>query len=214
MNAAAQAKYVCELADEGVLGPDERVFITTSPVIDEAAGTEILPLESELAHALVLGLATMPEATRRPFADRFFAARTGRHAFWAPEAPYARLAIAAFVALLVIDLAAPHVQGVRVLDLLNAAAQGDDLSLTPEPALAELRKVVARTRLDLGLEDPLDPRSAATTAVVEVIDPSSGEVALQEILTRATWAAVRSWEPERVLDFLLAADRAFARAAA
>jgi len=94
---------------------------------------------------------------------------------------------------------------------LSPDVGGDDPARPPEPALAEVRKVVARARLDLDLEDQLAPASAATTAVVEVLDPSSGTVALQEVLLRATWAALRSWEPDRVLEFLLAVHEILAR---
>jgi hypothetical protein len=126
----------------------------------------------------------------------------------------ALLAAAAAIALLVVDLTdRDELRSARVVDVLTAAAQGDDLSLTPATAAAEIRAAVARARLDAGVGDPFAARSAATTAVLEVLDPASGEVALQEVLLRATWAALRSRQPERVLEFLLAADEAFEAAA-
>jgi hypothetical protein len=96
-------------------------------------------------------------------------------------------------------------------DLLHGAAQGDDLVDTPKTVFFDLRETVAKLRVDVARADPDDPRSAASTAVVETLDPSSGVVDLQEILVRSAWAAVRSWEPPRVLEFLLRVDQSIAR---
>jgi hypothetical protein len=194
------AEYAAELA-RGRVWSSGRRFISTVPAVEEAA--PLLGLEPELAHALVLVLNRLPAAERAPFAERFYDSR--RSSIDAAEATPLRAA--AGVALLVAPLSEhADLTGTRVLDLLQGAAQGDDLSRTPETVLAELRKTVARVRLDLDLEDEDDPRAAAAIAVVETIDPSSGVVPLQEVVVRAAWAAVRSWEPERVLEFLLQVD--------
>lgn len=124
-----------------------------------------------------------------------------------------RLALAAAVALRVVEiLERDEIAGERVLDLLHAAAQGDDLTLTPPLALDEIKKAVAHVRLDVGFDDPTDPRGAVAHAIAEVLDPSSEVVALQEVLARSAWAAVTSWERPRVLGFLLDVERRFAEA--
>jgi hypothetical protein len=119
-------------------------------------------------------------------------------------------ATAAAVALLVLELACDVLDTARIRDLLQGAAQGGDLSRTPPPALAELRKAVARVRMDVELEDPAHPRGAAALAVAEVLDPAGEVVAVQEVLARAAWAAAETWEPPRVLAFMLELDRIFA----
>jgi hypothetical protein len=193
------AEYAAELARSRVWR-SERRFIATVPEVEDAS--PLLEVEPELAHALVLVLSRLPAAARVPFAERFYERRVP----WRGSVDPA-LGAAAGVALLVAPLSEhPDLTGERVTDLLQGAAQGDDLSRTPEPVLAELRKTVARVRLDLDLEDEEDPRAAAAIAVVEAIDPSSGVVPLQEILVRAAWAAVQIWEPPRVLDFLIEVD--------
>jgi hypothetical protein len=194
----APAERALELAALEPFPRDEWMFIATVHDIEELA--EFLDVGPELAHALVLALSTLSEAWRRDFADRFYAER--RPTDGAPT-PFAAAAAAALAVLELTDL-----QSERLVDLLTGAAQGDDLSLTPEPALTEIRKTVARARLDLRLEDQLTARSAATIAVVEVLDPSGGVVSLQEVLLRSTWAALRTWPPERVIDLLVAVDAA------
>jgi hypothetical protein len=42
-----------------------------------------------------------------------------------------------------------------------------------------------------------------------VLDPAGDVVALQEVVARAAWAAVETWEPPRVLAFMLELDRIF-----
>src|SRR5205085_5970610 len=103
----------------------------------------------------------------------------------------------------------PAVRDDRVLDLLHGAAQGDDLTATPPAALEQLRRVIARTRLELDYEDPASPEGAVALALAEVLDPSSDVVDVQEVLARSAWAAVASWEPARVLALLLAVDRLY-----
>jgi hypothetical protein len=51
-----------------------------------------------------------------------------------------------------------------------------------------------------------DPRAAAALAIVEVLDPSSGAVAVKEILARAAYATVECREKSRALSFLLDAE--------
>ena len=201
------AARACVLARDRFWKDDVRRLIGTHPRWPDA-GWE-LELPEELAHALVLVLSRLPETHRRGFADAFYAARRSEQVELPPEA---WLVVAAGVALLVVELLGALVNE-RVVDLLQGAAQGDDLTGTPGPALDELRKTVARIRFDVGFEDPSDPQGAAALAVAEVLDPSSEVVALQEVLARAAWAAVASWEPRRVLRFLLDADRLFAAAA-
>ena len=203
------AEYACELARARFWRDEKRRLIETYPDVPDVA--PLLELEEELAHALVLVLSRLPSGVRRPFADAFYRKRRGRSGKL-PDDPRRRLALAAGVALLVVDLVGDPLRSERIVDLLQGAAQGDDLTRTPEPALAELRKAVARVRFDLTLEDPVDPRAAAALAVAEVLDPAGDGVALQEVLARAAWAAVESWEPPRVLGFLLDADRILADA--
>jgi len=201
-----ESERACELARDRFWKDDLRRLIGTHPKWPDA-GWE-LDLSEELAHALVLVLSRLPQNHRRGFADTFYAAKRSGPV----EVPATtRLSIAAGVVLLVVELVGDLVDE-RSADLLQGAAQGDDLTHTPGPALDELRKTVARIRFDVDLEDPADPRGAAALAVAEVLDPSSEVVALQEILARAAWAAVASWEPRRVLRFLLDVDGLFAEA--
>jgi hypothetical protein len=198
------AEYACELARGRFWRDEQRRLIGTHPDFPDVA--TFLELEEEFAHALVLVLSRLPREQRRPFANAFYRNRR-RQRPKLPTDAHGRLAVAAAVALLVVELAVDELRSERVVDLLHGAAQGDDLTTTPEPALAELRKVIARVRFDVGLEDVTDPRAAASLAVAEVLDPSSDLVAVKEVMARAAWAAVESWEPPRVLEFLQQATR-------
>jgi hypothetical protein len=202
------AAYACTLARGTFWRDERRRLVGTHPQFPDAAYH--LALNEELAHALVLVLSRLPTEGRRSFAERFYDQRAEPR-YRVPSEPRRRLALAAAVALLVVDLAGPAVDE-RLVDLLRGAAQGDDLTRTPAPAVAELKKAIARIRFDVDLEDPTDPAGAAALAVAEVLDPASEEVAIQEVLARAAWAAVESWEPARVLAFLLEVDRLFAGA--
>jgi hypothetical protein len=203
------AEYVCKLAESRVW-QDEQRFIRTVPAVEEAA--PFLGLDEAFAHALVIVLSQLPRAARRPFADAFYARRAASPGVPQLE-PRTALAAGAAVALLVVELTEDRdLEGERVLDLLRGAAQGDDLSRTPPPALVELGEIVARIRAELERGDESTARAAAAAAVAEVLDPASGVVALTEVLVRASWAAVRSWEPARVLSFLLELDRIVAEA--
>jgi hypothetical protein len=202
------AELACRLARSRFWRDAERRLIATHP--DWPGPASDLRIPDELAHALVLVLSRLPEHHRSGFADAFFAAgRSGPTEI--PPDPAVRLALAAGAVLLVVEIAA-DVLDERIVDLLQGAAQGDDLTHTPGPALDVLRKAVARIRFDVDFDDPADPRGAVTIAAAEVLDPSSEVVALQEVLARAAWAALETWEPRRVLRFLLDVDGLVAEA--
>jgi hypothetical protein len=185
-------------------------LIATHPKWPEAAWD--LGLPEEVAHALVLVLSRLPEAERGEFAEEYFASRS-RVLQWWDRGPSDRLAVAAGIVLHIVEIVRrPDIFTGRLLDLLQGAAQGDDLTRTPDAAVAEVKKAVARIRFDIDFDDPADPRGAAALAVAEVLDPSSDVVALQEVLARAAWAAAGTWEPSRVLLFLLDVDRLVAGA--
>jgi hypothetical protein len=207
----APAAYACALVAANVLARDERLFVESSPDIDEIA-EDLLRLEVELAHALVLVLETLPDAERDEFARKFYAARTRRSASRLERAED-RVRVAATAGELVLDLASQSVRSDRIRDLLVAVAQGDDLSVTPEPAVAELQRNLVAARREVVSADPFDMSTAATLAVIETLDPASGDVALQEVLLRATWAALRSRSRTDVLAYLHAVDDAFRRSA-
>ena len=202
------AAYACELAKRRFWRDEQRRLIATDHDLVEVA--PLLELEDELAHAFVLVLSQLPASRRRQFADVFYEERRrtpGRvHAIGRSEPR----ATASAVGLLVLELAGDVLDTPRMRDLLQGAAQGDDLTRTPAPALAELRKAVARVRMDVELEDPAHPRGTAALSVAEALDPAGEVVALQEVVARAAWAAVEAWEPPRVLAFMLELDRIFA----
>src|SRR5437763_1259176 len=194
------AEIACSLA-RARFWQDERLrLIGTHPEWPDAA--EGLGLDEELAHALVLVLSRLPEGSRRGFADAFYEERRGRSAR-RPADEAARRALAAAVVLQVVDLLELKLRSERVLDLLHGAAQGDDLTRTPEPAVSELRKTIAHIRFAAEPED-------AALALAEALDPASDVVDLKAVLARTAWAAVETWEPPRVLGFLLAVERLFA----
>jgi hypothetical protein len=198
------AAYACDLAKRRFWRDEQRRLIATDHDLLEVA--PLLELEAELAHALVLVLSRLPKSRRRDFADVFYDERRRTRSIGRADP----LATASAVALLVLELAGDPLDTARIRDLLQGAAQHDDLTATPAPALAELRKAVARVRMDVDLEDPAHPRGAAALAVAEVLDPAGEVVALQEVVARAAWAAVETWEPPRVLGFMLELDRIFA----
>jgi hypothetical protein len=200
------AAYACELAKRRFWRDEQRRLIATDH--DLLVVAPLLELEEELAHALVLVLSRLPKSRRRDFADAFYEERSLAYSIRRAEPR----ATAAAVALLVLELAGDALNTERIRDLLQGAAQGDDLTRTPAPALAELRKAVARVRMDVELEDPAHARGAAALAVTEALDPAGDVVALQEVVARAAWAAVETWEPSRVLAFMLELDRIFAAA--
>jgi hypothetical protein len=195
------ADYAVALAAARTLRPDEALFLKTDKDVQEYAS--LLEVEPELAHALVLMLRSAPKAKRRELATAFYSARQRSQMRRSP------LAVAATAAARVVELAEPpSLRTERVVDLLTAAAQGDDLTSLPQPAAAELGAQLSDAVRDLASADSLDPGAAAGRAVVEVLAPASGEVALQEVLLRATWAALRSWSDTAVVGLLAEVDSA------
>ncbi len=207
------AEIACSLAGDRFWRDPQQRLIATHPDLSDAANL-VLDLDEEVAHALVLVLSRLPQAGRRAFSGAFYEGRDRGHGQSRRRATSETLALGAGAAVLVVDLAADELRTATIVDLLEGAAQGDDLTLTPEPALAELRKAIARVRFNVDFDDPEDPRGAASLAIAEVLDPAGDTVALQEVVARAAWAAVESWEQPRVLAFLLALDRAFAESPA
>lgn len=204
------AEIACRLARDRFWREERLRLLGTHPDFPDVA--TLLELEDELAHTFLLVLSRLPAERRADFAEAFYRERSRSRAGWIPSDSLLRLRLAAQIALLVVELAGEDLQNERILDLLHGMAQGDDLSRTPVPAVEELQKAVAKTRFDPGLEDLTDPRAAAATAVVEVLDPAGDVVSLQAVLARAAWAAVESWEASRTLAFLLEADRTIAAA--
>jgi hypothetical protein len=194
------AEYATELARDRFWRDERQRLIGTHPNFPDAA--ILLDLNEELAHALLLTLSRLPEERRLPFAQVFFDERHGGDKE-VPNDPRQRLAVAASVALLVVDLAVDQLKRERIADLLSGAAQEDDLTRTPATAVVDIQKAVARVRFDIELEDPGDPRAAASLAVAEVLIPAGDVVALKMVVARAAWASVESWEPPRALAFLL-----------
>lgn len=196
------AEYALRLARKRAWQDVERCFIATVADAEEAA--PLLELDVELAHALVLVLTRLPQADRRAFAEAFYARRRPDRRRSPPPAAERAAAVAALVLPLT---GRPDLEDVRVGDLLTALEQGDDLDVTPETSLTAVRKAVARARVDLALEDQLDPQAAASLAVLEVLDPPGDVPALQEVLLRATWAVLQRRGADGALEFLLASTR-------
>jgi hypothetical protein len=194
------AEYAVELARDRFWRDEQQRLLGTHPDFPDVA--ILLDLNEELAHALLLTLSRLPEERRKPLAEAFFdEGRGGQQGI--PHEPGRRLAAAAAVALLVFELAVDPLRTERIADLLAGAAQGDDLTRTPTAAVVDLQKAIARVRFDIELEDPSDPRAAASLAVAEVLNPAGDVAALKAVVARASWAAVESWEQPRVLAFLL-----------
>jgi hypothetical protein len=195
------ADYATALARDRFWRDEQRRLLGTHPDFPDV--TMVLDnLGEELAHSLLLILSRLPEDRRRSFAEVFFEeCRGGRDDL--PHDAGRRLEAAAAVALLVLDLAVDPLRNARIEDLLVGATQGDDLTRTPAAAVADLQKAIARVRFDVELEDPSDPRAAASLAIAEVLDPAGEAVALKAVVARASWAAVESWEQPRVFAFLL-----------
>jgi hypothetical protein len=195
------AQYAAALARDRFWRDEQLRLIGTHPDFPDV--TMLLDdLNEALAHALVLTLSRLPKDRREPFAEVFFAERPGGKRKIRNDRRH-ELAAAAAVALLVLELAVPELRGERIADLLEGAAQEDDLTRTPAAAVEEIQKAIARVRFDIELEDPSDPRAAASLAVAEVLNPAGEAVALKAVVARASWAAVESWEHPRVLAFLL-----------
>jgi hypothetical protein len=203
------AEIACLLARDRFWKDERRRLIGTHRDWPEVAEL-LLELPDEFAHAFVMVLSRLPVARRRGFADAFYEQRR-RGRTWLPDEPRTQLAVAAAIVLSAVDIVDdPAISDERTLDLLQGAAQGDDLTQMPEPAVAALGKTIARLRLEFELDDPADPRGVAALALVEVLDPSSGAIDLKEVLARCAWAVVETMEPPRVLRFLLEVDHLLA----
>jgi hypothetical protein len=209
---SAYVGRVCELADD-VFWQDVRArVLQTHPEIEETPHE--LGLAPELAHALVLALAQMPWHPRREFAEAFYDLRGSNN----PSRPWAqprgeetdRRALAAKALLLTIDLAPAPLRTERIVDLVEATAQRDDLTLTPPEAFVDL----AAWADPVASADLSDIEAVVGGAIVETLVPAGDAVALQEVLARVVWAAVATFEPTRVLDLLLKLDRAAEETAA
>lgn len=201
------AEYACALARDRFWRDSHLRLIGAHR--DWPDATYLLQLGDEIAHALVLVLSRLPAPRRLAFATAFFDQHTpvGRRS-GLPGDQRLQLAMAAQVALLVLDLAAsPALREETVVDLLHGAAQADDLTTTPEPAVDRLRSAVRTVRFDPAREDESDPPAVAARAVAEVLDPSSDGVAVKEILARAAFATVECRSQAETLSFLLEAER-------
>jgi hypothetical protein len=197
------ADYACDIARDAFWRDERSRLISAHPDWPEIA--YLLGLGEAVAHALVLVLSRLPVAERLPFAERFFERRLPLHGR-AGEAD--RLTVAAQIALLVLDLTA--LRDDAIVDLLQGAAQGDDLTATPAPAVVRLQKAIATIRFDPAFEDETDPHAVATIAAIEVLDPSSDEIAVPEIVARAAFAAVECRPREEAVSFLVEAERILA----
>lgn len=200
------AEIACRLARDRFWKDELRRLVGTHPDWPDAA--YFLALGEELAHALVLVLSRLAVAGRRGFADAFYDGRT-RGDGWFTDEPRERQAHAADVVLRLATRVEPEIDE-RTLDLLHGAAQGDDLTRTPAPAVAELRKTMARVRFDIDFEDPANPRGAAALAVAEVLDPSSEVIDVKEVLARSAFAVVETGGAAAALGFLRDVDRLLA----
>jgi hypothetical protein len=201
------AEIACLLARDRFWRDEGRRLIGTHPEFPDAEW--VLETEAEVGHALVLVLSRLPARRRAGFAAAFYEGRTQGRAASVSSDPHARLALAASVALLVVELARPELRSERVVDLLQGAAQGDDVTATTRPALLELAGAIAQARVDIELEDPTDPEGTATRAVIEVLDPAGDIVALRSVVSHAAWTAVESRDESGTLDFMRALDRLF-----
>jgi len=189
---------------------DERQRLIGTPRDWPEVAELLLDLTEELAHAFVMVLSRLPPAHRRGFADAFYEQRRSS-ATGLPDDDRTRLAAAAAIVLNMADIVNdPVIYGERMLDLLHGAAQADDLTRTPAPAVAALGKAIGRIRVEFEFDDPADPRGSAALALAEVLDPSSGVIDLKEVLVRSAWAVVETQEAPGVLRFLLEVDHLLA----
>jgi hypothetical protein len=200
-------ELACLLAEDRFWLRERDRLIGTHPDWPDAA--HFLRLDEAIGHALVLALSRLPSETRREFAEVFY----DEHAeeVWRAVPALSAIRVAAEVVLPVIEIAGDLVDE-RMADLLQAAAQGDDVTRTPAPAVAALRKAIARIRFDVELEDELTARGVVARGVAEVLDPSSELPDLKEVLARSTLGAADTWASSRLLGFLLGAQRAIASA--
>jgi hypothetical protein len=196
----ALVEIVCEFADDPFWRDERlRLFGSNEDLLEE---TNAFGIDDDVAHVLVLVLSRLPLDARRGFAETFLSERRRRRTRGDPVAAAAGIVLEALPLL----ERRPDIRTDRVVDLLQGAAQGDDLTLTPPSAVGEAQKVVARIRLDVAFDDQSSVEGNVAHAIAEVLDPSGGTVDVKEIFARCAWAAVSGWERPRVLAFLLRAD--------
>ncbi len=196
------------------------------PSWDAPAIADALGLEEELASALVYAIRIVyPIEARHSLVRRFFREREPRAV--APawrDYPFfgsreLTLRVAARAALGVLDLSeSGELSSPRVRDLLQGAAQGDKGVDAPEAwHWAALSAAAARRERPHTRDAAPTERSeaAARTAVGEALDPRHGDIYLHDIVLNAVRAiGLETLDADRLADFLLDLDRAFAEAAA
>lgn len=197
-------EIACRLARARFWRNGNERFTGTHPDWPDAA--YFLDLEETFAHAFVLLLSVLPASDRLAFAEAYYDVRRSSDRDIALD-PRTQLMLSAATILQVIDvIERPDICTARILDLVEGAAQGDDLTNVASTAVDEVRKAVARVRLDDAFEDQTDPSAAAALALAEVLDPGGEMVSFKEVLARCAWAAVKSRTRPQVMGFLLTAD--------
>jgi hypothetical protein len=196
------AEIACSLAGDRFWRDEHQSVVGTHPEMPDAAC--LLALDEELAHALLLVLSRLPAGQRLEFAQAFYDRVPGGP----PPVPRSsdaprRLALGASIVLFVVELIdlTPN-ERETVTDLLQGAAQGDDLERTPPTTVAQLARTITRLRSEQFVDDS-SKSGVAGMALAEVLAPSSGAVDVQEVLARCTSAALDNWDRERVLSFLV-----------
>jgi hypothetical protein len=205
-------ELACRLARDRFWKDEQQSLIRTHPEMPDAA--YMLGLDEEVAHALLLVLSRLRASERQAFAQAFYEQRQGGSDFPVPRRyegasrhrptldPEARVSLGAALVLQVLELIElPATSREQVVDLLRGAAQGDDLARAPATALERLSSAIAPIRPGTG------ESTDAQIVLAEVLTPSSGVVDLREVLARCAFTAVDSWEPHRVVDFLVDAER-------
>ena len=205
-------ELACRLARDRFWKDKQQSLIRTHPEMPDAA--YMLGLGEEVAHALLLVLSRLRTSDRQGFAQAFYEQRQGGSDFPVPRRyegarrdpppldPEARVSLGAALVLQVLELIElPAACREQVVDLLWGAAQGDDLARTPATAVEQLSSAIAP--IGSGTGDSTD----AQVVLAEVLSPSSGVVDLREVLARCAFTAVESWEPDRVVDFLVEAEQ-------
>ena len=199
-----------------VMAPYDELGEFVDPAYDGPRIANALGLEVELAHALLYALRRLDGPSRVRIVRDFFARRRPRHAeisaHWDGQRTFDDHAIerrlAARAALEVLDLAQdPGLSALEVRDLLDGAAQGDPVVETPQAWSAAVKAAeIARRR---GGYAEGESAAAATTAVREALDPRHGRMSLHDVVLSAARAIAAAGEPERLVDYFLAMDRAF-----
>lgn len=200
-----RSEIACRLARGRFWHDGSKRFIGTHPDWPDAA--YFLDLEASIAHAFVLILSALPASERLALAEAYYEMRLSSDGDVISPESRTQLRMAAAIVLSVMDvIERPDICTERILDLLQGAAQCDDLTSVAATAIDEVRKTIARIRLDDTFEDPSDPRTSAALALAETLDPGGETVAFKEVLARAAWSVVRSRPRPKLMSFLLAAD--------